>query len=127
MSTSGRGHRRGGRRGLAGLRRWYGTLMTQTLARPQHPDPIRTGRWIEPFTERIERTKWLAQLSHTAATVAYKVLKPGPFKDFLSGTWTAHPLHPMLTDVAIGAWTSGVFLDLMGEEQGADALIGAGV
>src|SRR5437588_1341029 len=101
--------------------------MTQTLARPQHPSPIRTGGWIEPFTQRIESTKWLAQLSHKAATVAYKVLKPGPVKDFLSGTWMAHPLHPMLTDVAIGAWTSGVFLDLMGEEEGADALIGAGV
>jgi nitrite reductase/ring-hydroxylating ferredoxin subunit/uncharacterized membrane protein len=32
-------------------------------------------------------------------------------KNFLNGTWLGHPLHPMLTDVPIGAWTTTVVLD----------------
>lgn len=32
-------------------------------------------------------------------------------KDFLNGTWFEHPLHPALTDIPIGAWTTAVVLD----------------
>lgn len=51
-------------------------------------------------------------------------------KDLLSGTWLGHPLHPPLTDVVVGAWTSALLLDLLGgdgAEHAADALVGAGV
>jgi nitrite reductase/ring-hydroxylating ferredoxin subunit/uncharacterized membrane protein len=42
----------------------------------------------------------------------------------------AHPLHPVLTDLPIGAWTSAFVLDLLpGEDtrRAADAMIGMGV
>jgi nitrite reductase/ring-hydroxylating ferredoxin subunit/uncharacterized membrane protein len=55
---------------------------------------------------------------------------PGPVKDLLSGTWLGHPLHPVLTDIPIGAWTSAFFLDVVGGERAADAartLVGLGV
>src|SRR5205823_7828125 len=51
-------------------------------------------------------------------------------KDLLSGTWLGHPLHPPLTDVVVGAWTSALLLDLLaGEdaEAAADGLVAAGV
>lgn len=51
-------------------------------------------------------------------------------KDVLSGTWLGHPLHPPLTDVVIGAWTSALVLDLLGGEDGQDAaerLVAVGV
>ncbi len=32
------------------------------------------------------------------------------FKHFLNGTWQEHPLHPVLTDVPIGAWTGVILL-----------------
>jgi nitrite reductase/ring-hydroxylating ferredoxin subunit/uncharacterized membrane protein len=57
-------------------------------------------------------------------------LGPGPLKDLLSGTWLGHPLHPVLTDVTIGAWMSAGMLDVVGGERSADAarrLIGLGV
>jgi nitrite reductase/ring-hydroxylating ferredoxin subunit/uncharacterized membrane protein len=47
-----------------------------------------------------------------------------------SGTAIGHPLHPPLTDVVIGAWTSAVALDWLGDnERGpvADWLIALGV
>jgi nitrite reductase/ring-hydroxylating ferredoxin subunit/uncharacterized membrane protein len=55
---------------------------------------------------------------------------PGPLKDLLSGTWLGHPLHPVLTDVTIGTWTSAAVLDVLGGERSADAarlLVGLGV
>ena len=51
-------------------------------------------------------------------------------KDVLSGTWLGHPLHPMLTDLPIGSWTSAFVLDLVGGKRAhdaADKLIGFGV
>ncbi len=35
-----------------------------------------------------------------------------PLKLFLNGTWLEHPLHPVLTDIPIGAWTVAIILDL---------------
>jgi len=35
-----------------------------------------------------------------------------PLKIFLNGTWVGHPLHPLLTDIPIGAWTLTILLDL---------------
>jgi len=32
-------------------------------------------------------------------------------KNFLNGTWLGHPLHSVLTDVPIGAWTAGLIFD----------------
>ncbi len=33
------------------------------------------------------------------------------FKNFLNGTWLGDPLHVVLTDVPIGAWTTALFFD----------------
>jgi uncharacterized membrane protein len=40
----------------------------------------------------------------------------GAPKGVLSGSWFGHALHPMLTDVPIGVWTSAVLLDWTGGE-----------
>jgi nitrite reductase/ring-hydroxylating ferredoxin subunit/uncharacterized membrane protein len=40
-----------------------------------------------------------------------------PAKDLLSGTWLGHPLHPLLTDLPIGFWTSAFVLDLVGGKR----------
>ena len=63
-------------------------------------------------------------------TIPEKYLHPGFVKDALSGTWLGHPLHPVLTDLAIGSWTSSALLDLIGGERaqpGAEMLVGIGV
>ncbi|HZQ07370.1 MAG TPA: Rieske 2Fe-2S domain-containing protein [Anaerolineae bacterium] len=33
-----------------------------------------------------------------------------PLKNFANGTWLEHPLHPLLTDVPVGAWTVTLLL-----------------
>src|SRR5262249_9369690 len=39
----------------------------------------------------------------------------------LSGTAFGHPLHPPLTDVVVGAWTSAVALDWLGRDSAGPA------
>lgn len=54
----------------------------------------------------------------------------GPVKDALTGSWLGHPLHPVLTDVPIGTWTSALLLDWLGgsgSEEAADRLIAFGL
>jgi nitrite reductase/ring-hydroxylating ferredoxin subunit/uncharacterized membrane protein len=55
-------------------------------------------------------------------------------KNFLNGVWLGHALHPMLTDVPVGAWTTAVALDLLSGADdksdlaaGADAAVGLGI
>jgi nitrite reductase/ring-hydroxylating ferredoxin subunit/uncharacterized membrane protein len=58
------------------------------------------------------------------------VIKPGPVKNALSGSWLGHALHPLLTDVTIGSFTSAVALDWLGgddSEPAAQRLIGLGL
>ena len=53
------------------------------------------------------------------------LLGHGRAKDLLSGTFIGHALHPVLTDVPIGALTAATVFDLFGGEGGgstADAL-----
>ena len=53
--------------------------------------------------------------------------------DILHGTWLGHPLHPVLTDIPIGAWTVAMMCDLVAAQRGspetekmADALVAIG-
>jgi len=58
------------------------------------------------------------------------VIRPGPVKNALSGSWLGHALHPLLTDVTIGSFSSAVALDWLGGEQSepaAQRLIGLGL
>lgn len=36
-----------------------------------------------------------------------------PLKLLANGTWLQHPLHPLLTDVPVGAWTLAILLDVI--------------
>lgn len=52
--------------------------------------------------------------------------------DLLHGKWLGHPLHPILTDLPLGAWGFAVFVDLVtiGEKRtkpSADAAIAFGI
>jgi nitrite reductase/ring-hydroxylating ferredoxin subunit/uncharacterized membrane protein len=75
----------------------------------------------------------LDQLDAPARAVGKTVrdtVPAGPVKDALSGTWLGHALHPVLTDLPIGTWTSAVLLDWLGGErsrEAADRLIALGL
>jgi nitrite reductase/ring-hydroxylating ferredoxin subunit len=47
---------------------------------------------------------------------------PQPIRDLLDGVWFGNPLHPALTDVPLGAWSTAFLLDLAGKKSADDAL-----
>ena len=80
--------------------------------------------------ERLEAASGLDRLADPAHRAVTAALPRGPAKDALHGVWLGHPLHPLLTDLPIGFWTSAFVLDLVGGRRSrpaADAMVGLGV
>ena len=55
-------------------------------------------------------------------------------KNLAHGVWLGHPLHPVFTDLPLGAWTTGLVLDAIGAtnrdpamERAADVAIAVGL
>ncbi|HEV7496060.1 DUF2231 domain-containing protein [Baekduia sp.] len=80
----------------------------------------------QDLTGRIEASADLDNVSASVGALVRSAVRPGPVKDALQGTWMGHALHPLLTDMVIGAWTSGLLLDLTGG-RGGDRLVAAGI
>jgi nitrite reductase/ring-hydroxylating ferredoxin subunit/uncharacterized membrane protein len=80
--------------------------------------------------DAIESVEALDPPAQAIGKVVRDAIPAGPVKDALSGTWMGHALHPLLTDIPIGTFTSAVLLDLLGgaDAQGAaDKLIAIGL
>src|SRR5436309_8514262 len=85
---------------------------------------------LDPIIDRLSPNPALAEASKRAATAVTSVSHRPPVSSVLAGTWLGHPLHPVLTDVPIGAWTSSWVLDVVGGEKvepAADALLGVAI
>ena len=63
---------------------------------------------------RVEKVDRLDALARPMGAIAKKLIPRGSMKDLLSGTWLGHQLHPLLTDIPIGSFTSATILDLIG-------------
>src|SRR5438270_13500800 len=82
------------------------------------------------LAERIGTIPKLDRVAKPVADAVHQALPQGVVKDVLSGTWLGHPLHPLLTDIPIGSFTSAAALDLIGGTRarpGADALVAVGL
>jgi nitrite reductase/ring-hydroxylating ferredoxin subunit/uncharacterized membrane protein len=66
---------------------------------------IDSQRWLEPVADFLQKI----------VGGTYKALgSPGTvLKSFNHGTWLGHPLHPVLTDIPLGAWTLAVLFDII--------------
>jgi nitrite reductase/ring-hydroxylating ferredoxin subunit/uncharacterized membrane protein len=98
--------------------------------------PLGISTDVEPFVrenlaEKIEQLGGLDAVADPLQRAVAALIPAGSkAKDVLSGTWLGHPLHPPLTDLVIGPWTSALLLDLVGgegAEEAADCLVGVGV
>lgn len=59
-----------------------------------------------------------------------EAIRSGPGRDLLSGRWLGHALHPLLSDLPLGFWTSASVLDLVGGRSARPAarrLVGLGL
>jgi nitrite reductase/ring-hydroxylating ferredoxin subunit/uncharacterized membrane protein len=85
---------------------------------------------LRRLVHNLATSEAVDKVGKPVASKVAEVIGHGAVKDVLSGTWTGHPLHPVMTDLPIGFWTSSFMLDLVGGERSADAsrrLIGLGV
>jgi nitrite reductase/ring-hydroxylating ferredoxin subunit/uncharacterized membrane protein len=97
----------------------------------------RPGELAERAAETLERQDWLRPIEDAlqrAIANAYRAGGAGGrvVKNALHGTWLGHPLHPVLTDVPIGAWTAGLVFDTLdgrvgGWSRRADGAIAIGI
>ena len=91
----------------------------------------------EAAIEAIERQDWLDVVGDRLQKAVAAAFQAGGdtgrrVRDFLHGTWLGHPLHPALTDIPLGAWTTALALDAAGDKnkgmaRAADAAIGIGI
>ncbi|WP_338017715.1 Rieske 2Fe-2S domain-containing protein [Streptomyces adustus] len=94
-------------------------LASETTASQRSPLPM--------VMDALERQ---AALDGPAAVIrrAVRALPLGGGRDALRGLWLGHPLHPVLVQLPIGAWSSAALLDLFpGERRAADRLVAVGL
>lgn len=82
------------------------------------------------IVRRIEGLESVDRVARPLAARVSRATASTPVRNALSGTWLGHPLHPMLTDLPIGAWVMAELLDLTAGRAGTKAsrrLVGAGI
>lgn len=66
----------------------------------------------ETTLARIESSHRIDALANPLADAVHETLeRVEPLKTALNGSWLGHPLHPVLTDIPVGAWTAVMVLD----------------
>lgn len=84
-----------------------------------------------PFLKPVARLEHLTVLDPVIREVQHAVLalmKPRAVEDVLHGVPAGHPVHPVLVQIPIGAWTSAAVLDLLpGTARASRVLVGVGV
>jgi len=81
------------------------------------------------LAEELEDVEALDKVAVPIAEAVDQLLPDGPTRDALRGKWLGHPLHPVLTDLPIGFWTTAFVFDLLpfrGSGKAARTMIGLG-
>ena len=85
---------------------------------------------LQQTVRRLERLEALDKVAKPLAGAVGRAVQPRVVRNLLSGTDLGEPLHPVLTDLPIGAWVMSALLDTAGgpaAEGAADLLVTAGV
>jgi uncharacterized membrane protein len=82
------------------------------------------------WTKRLESATVLDPLVRLYQPLSDGLLADKGRADLLRGMWLGHAVHPILTFVPLGAWTSATVLDLVGGRQSraaAQRLVAVGI
>lgn len=66
-------------------------------------------RWADPLAKKLQ-------------PLIRAAVRPEPVRNFLDGVWLGAPLHPAMTDVPVGAWTTALVLDTSSLMTGDETL-----
>lgn len=88
-------------------------------ASPERPrqrrvPPSPGGDHLRAAVESWASAPTLAAPTASARPLVDQLVPAGPLRDALRGNWLGHALHPLVTDLPIGSWTSAMVLDLVG-------------
>ena len=81
-------------------------------------------------TSRLEEAAALDRAVHAVEPAVRSAFATGTRGSLLRGEWLGHSVHPPLTDIVLGTWTSATVLDLFGGEESVGAaqrLVGTGL
>jgi len=79
--------------------------------------PGRRPPAIVRWTLRLERAEALDGPVRTLEPGVEKAFGSGTKGSVLRGEWLGHAVHPVLTDLVLGSWTSATVLDLVGGRE----------
>jgi hypothetical protein len=82
------------------------------------------------WTLRLEQATSLDRAVDAVEPTIRSAFGTGARAAVLRGEWLGHAVHPLLTDLVLGSWTSATVLDLFGGRESAPAaqrLIGTGL
>ncbi|MBA3525095.1 MAG: Rieske (2Fe-2S) protein [Geodermatophilaceae bacterium] len=84
--------------------------------------------WPFHLIDRLENASALDAVAARIKPVVEKATSNRTVTDALHGVWLGHPLHPVLVQVPVGAWTSAAVLDAVpAMRPAAGLLIGVGI
>ena len=96
----------------------------------EHMSAIERPPAIVRWTLRLEETTALDRPVRALEPSIRFAFGTGKRASVLRGEWLGHAIHPLLTDVVLGTWTSATLLDLFGgpgSSAAAQRLVGAGL
>jgi nitrite reductase/ring-hydroxylating ferredoxin subunit/uncharacterized membrane protein len=91
------------------------------------------------MTQIVDRMAGASRLDPLSGRLTKLVDRvPVAVRDVLHGVWLGHPVHPMLAQIPVGAWTSAVLVDVValglpegdrraGADRAAEALLALGL
>jgi nitrite reductase/ring-hydroxylating ferredoxin subunit/uncharacterized membrane protein len=85
---------------------------------------------LDRAVEALGEQNSLDSICERAADAVSAATRHTPVKNLLSGSWLGHPLHPVLTDIPIGAFGMASLIDVTGGRAGAATarrLVGVGL
>lgn len=80
--------------------------------------------------EAVESATALDGVARLVRPLADALVDSAGRRRLLQGNWLGHAVHPPLTDLPLGTWTSATLLDLFGGQRSRPAatmLVGAGI
>ena len=83
--------------------------------------PTERSNPLVRWTLRLEEATALDRPVQALEPKVRSLFVSGSRASVLRGDWLGHALHPLLTDVVIGTWTSATLLDLLGGRDTAAA------
>lgn len=109
----------------------YFLFWPRAAAHGDNPAPLFAGQRLalggclsnETALNLIDRQLWLDPLGDRLQDAVHGAYESGgetgqSVKNALHGTWLGHPLHAVLTDIPVGAWTAAAVFDALEEMTG---------